>query len=112
MAARRGACVTTVLAASGYPDTPRTGDAITIPPPPDGVTVFHAGTARNAKGQLVTAGGRVLAVSAVGATIAEAAVRSREFAERIEFAGKQFRTDIGWREIARQREPGARAARD
>ncbi len=112
VAARRGACVTTVLAASGYPDTPRTGDAITIPPPPDGVTVFHAGTARNAKGQLVTAGGRVLAVSAVGATIAEAAVRSREFAERIEFAGKQFRTDIGWREIARQREPGARAARD
>lgn len=107
-----GACVTTVLAAAGYPDSPRTGDPIALPEAPEGVTVFHAGTARDAAGRLVTAGGRVLAVSAVAPTIAEAARRSREFAHRIEFAGKQFRSDIGWREMARQRDPNARAARD
>ncbi len=95
------ACVTTVLAAANYPDTPRTGDVITIPPAEPGVVVFHAGTARDAEGRLVTAGGRVLAVSATGATVAEARAASLAFAERIEFAGKQLRRDIGWREIAR-----------
>ena len=98
----RGACVTTVLAAANYPDTPRTGDRITLPPADADVFVFHAGTARDANGQLVTSGGRVLAVSAVAPTIAEARKRSLDYAERVEFAGKQFRSDIGWRESARQ----------
>jgi phosphoribosylamine--glycine ligase len=101
VAAADRACVTTVLAAANYPDTPRTGDVVSLPEPREGVVVFHAGTARDAAGRLVTAGGRVLAVSAVGATVAEAHRRSLEHAERVAFAGKQLRTDVGWREIAR-----------
>jgi phosphoribosylamine--glycine ligase len=108
----KDACVTTVLAAANYPDTPRTGDPITLPEPPDGVTVFHAGTGRDPQGRLVTTGGRVLAVSAVAPTVAEAQRMSRGHAERVQFAGKQFRTDIGWREIARAQGPHARASRD
>ena len=96
------ACVTTVLAAANYPETPRSGDAITLPPPEQGVIVFHAGTARGADGTLVTAGGRVLAVSATGSTVEEAQQRSLAYARRIEFDGKQLRSDIGWREIARR----------
>jgi phosphoribosylamine--glycine ligase len=106
------ACVTTVLAAANYPGAPRTGDPITLPPAEEGIHLFHAGTARDGQGRLVTAGGRVLAVSAVARTVAEAQRRSQAYAARIEFAGKQFRTDIGWREIARHRAPHARAARD
>ncbi len=98
------AAVTTVLAAAGYPDTPRTGDPITLPADlPDGVTIFHAGTARDASGQLVTAGGRVLAVTAVARTFEEAQALSRETAARVEFAGKQYRDDIGWREAERRK---------
>ena len=98
----RSACVTTVLAAANYPEAPRLGDPIAIPAPERDIYVFHAGTARDAKGQLVTAGGRVLAVSAVGATVEEARARGLSYARRIQFAGKQLRTDIGWREIARR----------
>lgn len=97
-----GACVTVVLAAANYPDTPRLGDPITLPPAEDGVFVFHAGTKRDAQGRLVTSGGRVLAVSAVASTIEEARSHCLDYASRIEFAGKQLRSDIGWREIARQ----------
>jgi phosphoribosylamine---glycine ligase len=98
----KGTCVTTVLAAANYPDTPRAGDPITLPPMEDGIVVFHAGTARDPRGRLVTAGGRVLAVSAVAPTIAEAQRRGLAYARRVEFAGKQMRSDIGWREIARR----------
>ncbi len=108
-----GACVTTVLAAANYPDTPRTGDLIAMPSPEDGVVVFHAGTSRDADGHLVTAGGRVLAVSAVGETVEAASARSLDYTQRVAFHGKQVRTDIGWREIERQRQKGsARASRD
>jgi len=97
-----GAAVTTVLAARGYPDQPETGASITIPDDlPPGVTVFHAGTSRDADGTLRVSGGRVLAVTAVGETFDEARRLSREAAERISFAGKQYRRDIGWREAAR-----------
>ena len=107
------ACVTTVLAAANYPETPRTGDVITLPPAEEGVFVFHAGTARNSEGQLVTAGGRVLAVSAVGPSVELAQSRSLEYVERVRFEGKQYRSDIGWREIARQMQSSsARASRD
>lgn len=106
----RGACVTTVLAAANYPETPRTGDPITLPAAEDGIFVFHAGTARDADGRLVTAGGRVLAVSALGESVTIAQRRSLDYAQRVEFQGKQFRTDIGWREIAReQKQARARA---
>lgn len=105
-----GSCVTTVLAAADYPDTPRTGDVITLPTDDDdGVSMFHAGTARDAAGRLVTAGGRVIAVSALAPTIAEAQRKSLNAASQVQFEGKQYRTDIGWREIGRQAERSARA---
>jgi phosphoribosylamine--glycine ligase len=108
-----GACVTTVLAAAHYPETPRTGDEVTLPPAGDGIYVFHAGTALDERGTLVTAGGRVLAVSAVAPNVELAQLRSLEYAERVRFDGKQNRSDIGWREIARQApQASARASRD
>jgi phosphoribosylamine---glycine ligase len=96
-----GAAVTTVLAAEGYPERPRAGAPIRIPEGLDDVLVFHAGTARDPRGDLVASGGRVLAVTGRGTTFEEAQRRSREAAARIEFAGKQYRDDIGWRESAR-----------
>ncbi len=98
---RGGVALTTVLASAGYPESVRKGDAITIPDDlPREVTVYHAGTATR-DGRLVTAGGRVLAVTAVADTITAAQQLSRDAAERIAFAGKQFRRDIGWREVLR-----------
>jgi phosphoribosylamine--glycine ligase len=89
--------VTTVVAAAGYPEKPRTGDPITLPDAlPDGVHLFHAGTALDAEGRLVTAGGRVLAVTAMADTFEQARALSREYAERVEFAGRQSaRTSVG-----------------
>jgi len=94
--------VATVLAAGGYPAHPRTGDPIDIPSPPSNVLVFHAGTKRNANGQLVTAGGRVLAVTGLAKTLDDAQRHSRDFAKSVRFDNKQFRADIGWREVARR----------
>jgi phosphoribosylamine---glycine ligase len=93
--------VTTVVAAEDYPEKPRTGDVIHLPAPEEAVEVFHAGTALNSAGELVTAGGRVLAVTAVAPDLLEAADRSREYAEAISFKGKQLRRDIAWRELTR-----------
>jgi phosphoribosylamine---glycine ligase len=98
---RHSHAVTTVVAAAGYPDTPRTGDVIRLPAPEPDVHVFHAGTARNSAGALVTAAGRVLAVTAVGVDLAAAQQASAGYAARVEFEGKQFRTDIAWRALAR-----------
>jgi phosphoribosylamine---glycine ligase len=97
--------VTTVVAAPGYPQNARTGGVVQLPPPEEGVEVFHAGTARSPAGYLVAAGGRVLAVTAVASTLFEAAELSRSHAEQVVFSGKQLRRDIGWRELTR----GARA---
>ncbi len=99
---RAQAAVATVVAAAGYPgEHPRTGDVIQLPPATEGIYVFHAGTARNPGGELVTAGGRVLAVTAVAPELADAQRASADFAARVEFSGKHFRTDIAWRELAR-----------
>ena len=99
----RGAAVTTVLAAEGYPGSYRTGAAMEIPASladdPD-VLLFHAGT-RHHEGAVLTAGGRVLAATGLGSTLAEAAERSRSAACEISFEGRYFRSDIGWRELAR-----------
>jgi len=100
----RHAAVATVVAAPGYPDAPQLGAAVSIPASVEqdpAVHVFHAGTSRDADGTLRVAGGRVLAVTATAATVSEAAAKSRAAAEAIGFAGKQYRRDIGWREIAR-----------
>jgi phosphoribosylamine--glycine ligase len=71
------------------------------------VTIFHAGTAKNANGELVTAGGRVFAVTATANTLAAAQKASADAAAGITFEGRQFRTDIGWRELQRNaRAPG------
>ena len=94
--------VTTVLAAQGYPDAPVKGAEIVIPETlPDNVIVFHAGTTRDAEGILRVAGGRVLNVTAVAGSFDEAQARSRAAAETIDFEGKIFRRDIGWREALR-----------
>jgi phosphoribosylamine---glycine ligase len=98
-----GCALTTVLASAGYPGNYRRGDEITIPPEvleaPD-IFVYHAGTAVK-DGRLVTSGGRVLSVTALAADMRGAAERSRWAADAIHFEGKQFRRDIGWRELAR-----------
>jgi phosphoribosylamine--glycine ligase len=93
--------VTTVVAALGYPGKARTGDVITLPREDDHVLVFHAGTARNAGGALTTAGGRVLAMTGVGSSFAAARDASLGAAATVDFHGKQFRDDIGWRELRR-----------
>lgn len=106
---RSGASVTTVLAEAGYPSNPHSGDPIDFPAPDDDVFVFHAGTSAirrspspsGAGPSVVTSGGRVLAITAVAATLSEAAEKSRAYAEGVSFAGKQMRRDIGWRELAR-----------
>ncbi len=101
----RGAAVATVLAAEGYPDAPRRGDLITTPSdgelPPD-VFVFHAGTGKSPDGRLVTAGGRVLTVTGTGPSFEAARASSLAAAEQIEFRGRHFRRDIGWREARRR----------
>jgi phosphoribosylamine--glycine ligase len=96
-----GASVTTVVAAGGYPGTVRSGDEVVLPAAEPDVTVFHAGTRRDASGTLRTSGGRVFAVTALGATIAEAQAKSATYAAKISFDGRQLRRDIGWRELAR-----------
>jgi len=100
----KDACaLTTVMASQGYPGGYPKGLPIAIPDDvrddPD-VLVFHAGT-RHSEDGLVTSGGRVLAVTGLGSSMADAGERSRAAATRIEFEGKRFRSDIGWRELAR-----------
>lgn len=94
--------VTTVVAASGYPGKPRTGDPIALPSEDPDVLLFHAGTACDAGGALVSSGGRVLAVTGLAPTFERAVTCSREAAEGIELDGKQMRRDIGGRELARR----------
>ncbi|HEX8118194.1 MAG TPA: phosphoribosylglycinamide synthetase C domain-containing protein, partial [Pyrinomonadaceae bacterium] len=90
------ACV--VLAARGYPERPETGariegleEAAAVP----GVELFHAGTARAADGSLVTAGGRVLGVTATGTSLDNALARCYDSASRISWDGLHYRRDIG-----------------
>jgi phosphoribosylamine--glycine ligase len=93
-----------VMAAEGYPGTPRTGDAINSidAPDVDGTKVFHAGT-RLENGHPVTAGGRVLCVCALGDSVADAQQRAYAEVAGISWPGEFHRHDIGWRAIARER---------
>jgi phosphoribosylamine---glycine ligase len=85
--------VTVVLAAAGYPQSPRKGDEITIESVP-GVTVLHGGSARDPGGALVTAGGRVLAVTATGPDLGAAREAAYRGVAGVSFDGAQHRTDI------------------
>jgi phosphoribosylamine--glycine ligase len=91
------AAVGVVLAAEGYPGKVASGDAIAGAegPFPDDVQVFHAGTARATDGRVVTSGGRVLTVCALGQGLDDAARLAYAAVGRIRFRGMQFRTDIG-----------------
>jgi phosphoribosylamine---glycine ligase len=92
--------VTVVLASRGYPESASKGDPIEGLDDPGDAEVLHAGTAER-DGRIVTAGGRVLNVTALGATPAEARVRAYAAAERIRFDGRQMRTDIAARAVER-----------
>lgn len=97
-----------VVAAHGYPETPRTGDVI------EGLNassatdtrIFHAGTKLREDGSVVTAGGRVLTVCALGETVAQAQSRALQALKPIRIEGAFHRRDIGWRAIARERQVG------
>ena len=97
----RRVAVGVVMAAGGYPDSPRSGDAITgLPPPTNDRHVFHAGTALR-EGKVVTAGGRVLCVTALGDTVRSAQQAAYAGVEAIRFNGAQWRRDIGHRATGR-----------
>ncbi len=91
-----------VLAAANYPDAPRKGDVITgLPGKLQDAHVFHAGTAMQ-DGKVVTSGGRVLCVVALGDMVKAAQKCAYEIADTIHFDGCQMRRDIGWRAITRR----------
>jgi phosphoribosylamine--glycine ligase len=94
--------VCVVLAAEGYPEHPRVGDAITgiAEAEATGAVVFHAGT-KNAADQIVSSGGRVLGVTAAGPTLESAIDRAYTAADLIHFKGKQLRRDIGKKGLSR-----------
>jgi phosphoribosylamine---glycine ligase len=88
-----------VLAAHGYPMSPRKGDVITgIPKDSEDAAVFHAGTALQ-DGVLQTSGGRVLCVTVLADSVKTAQQRAYQVIQGIEFDGMQYRTDIGYRAL-------------
>src|SRR6476469_2586215 len=92
-----------IVAARGYPGTPASGGLIReidAAEQVEGVTVFHAGTARSGS-DLVAKGGRVLALTAVADSFANARARAYRAVDQIDFADGFHRRDIGWRELAR-----------
>jgi phosphoribosylamine--glycine ligase len=93
--------VTLVLAGAGYPERSASGDVITIGALPDDVELTHAGTAQDAEGRLITAGGRVLNVTARGATVRAAREAAYAAADQITFEGRQLRSDIALRAVER-----------
>jgi len=99
------AALTVVLAAEGYPGTPKKGTEIKgleSAGKVEGVQIFHAGT-KASEGRLLADGGRVLSVTAGGRTVAEAQSRAYEAIGRIDWPGGFCRRDIGWRAIAREK---------
>ncbi len=95
----RRAALGVVMAAGGYPDSPRKGDTVTGFPADSGdAHVFHAGTIEK-DGKVVTSGGRVLCVTALGDTVKIARERAYQMLDPIRFEGMQFRKDIGHRAL-------------
>jgi len=94
--------LTVVLAAEGYPGTPKKGGAIELgEAEANGAKVFHAGTRQESE-TLTSSGGRVLNVTARGTSVTEAQRRAYAAVDRIDFADGFCRRDIGWREVARE----------
>jgi phosphoribosylamine--glycine ligase len=101
---RDEAALTVVMAAKGYPEKPEAGGAIAGVEKANalaGVHVFHAGTKRDAEGRLVAAGGRVLNVTALGKSVAEAQTLAYRAVDLIDFPTGFCRRDIGWRAVKR-----------
>ena len=87
------------MAAAGYPESPRKGDAIEgLPAPAGDCHVFHAGTRAEGK-KILTDGGRVLCVTALGDSLRLARARAYQAVEKIRFSGQQYRKDIGHRAL-------------
>jgi phosphoribosylamine---glycine ligase len=102
----RRTALAVVMAAAHYPDTPRAGDLITLPTlqKSDGeedVKIFHAGT-KLENDKLVTSGGRVLAITALGDSPRQAQTKAYATLERVSFSGAQYRTDIGHRALIKR----------
>lgn len=105
---RGGAAVTVVLAAAGYPGTPRAGDVLTGTERPG---VLHAGTRRREDGAIVASGGRVLSVVGTGDTLADARAAAYDRMAGVHLDGGHFRTDIARGAVDGTIEiPGTRAA--
>ncbi len=104
-----GAAVTVVVAAAGYPAAPAVGDDVTVGAMPEGVHVLHAGTRQDGD-RVVSSGGRVLSVTAVGADLAAARTAAYAGIDAVRLAGAHWRTDVGLRaergEIAVAAGPG------
>ena len=91
-----------VIAAQGYPEKFSKGDPIVLPPTsslPPQAFIYHAGTAKNSAGETVTNGGRVLGVTALGATLRDAATRAYAVCDAIQCRSKYFRRDIGAKQL-------------
>ena len=102
LAVRPDYAICVVIAAQGYPDNYAKGDEITFPSVlPDRVSIFHAGTARDAAGRVITNGGRVLGVTALAPTLRAAATNAYAVCDAIGCATKYFRRDIGARQLNR-----------
>lgn len=94
-----------VMAARPYPETPITGDVIGgLDDVPASAKVFHAGTALDANGNVVSAGGRVLCVAALGDSVGDAQKHAYAGVDRVHWANEFHRNDIGWRAIAREQQ--------
>jgi phosphoribosylamine--glycine ligase len=105
LAWREDVALTVVMAANGYPGTPEKGSVIeglAAARAVEGVEIFHAGTRRDGA-RIVADGGRVLNVTALGKTVAEAQARAYEAISKIDWPGGFFRRDIGWRAVGRER---------
>lgn len=101
---RPAAALCVVIAARGYPGSYPKGRAIGLPAPgqlPPGTAILHAGTARDAEGRVVSAGGRVLGVVALAPTLQAAADRAYAACAQVDYADKYFRRDIGARQLRR-----------
>ncbi len=99
---RPEAALCVVVAAKGYPEKFPKGDVIAFPATlPPATTIFHAGTAKNVAGEIVTNGGRVLGVTALAPTLRQAADRAYAACDAIECVSKYFRRDIGARQLNR-----------